>query len=62
MRLFPVLDLAMLVGRKLRLGGLLVDVFDEDGFDVTIHCEVELAFVHVEAVRPLEVDARELVA
>ena len=62
LRLVSVLDLAMLVGRKLRLGGHLVAVFDEDGLDVTIHCEADLAFGHVKAVHPLEVDERELFA
>ena len=37
-------------------------VFDEGGFDVTIHREADLAFGHVKAIRTFKVDACKLVA
>ena len=46
----------------MRLGGVLVSIFDEDGFNVIIHIVADLTFGHVKAVRPVKVDVRELFA
>ena len=62
LRLVTVLDIAVPVGQDLRLGGILVAVFYEEGFNVTIHSEEDLSFRHVKDIRPVEVDAQELVA
>ena len=58
----PVLDLTMLVGQELIIGGILVEIFDDDSFDVTIHREADLEFLHVEDVHTVKVNAHELVA
>ena len=42
------------------LGGIGFAILDEEGFDVTIHREANLAIGHVEALIPGEVNDREL--
>ena len=42
------------------LGGIGFAILDEEGFDVTIHREANLAIGHVEALIPGEVDDHEL--
>ena len=42
------------------LGGIGFAILDEEGFDVIIHCEANLAIGHVEALIPGEVDDHEL--
>ena len=62
MGLGAVLDLTMLVGQDMGLGGIDVSILNEVGFDVSIYCELTLAPGHVKAVSPGNFNARDLVA
>ena len=62
MGLVDTMDLAILVERDLRLGGIGVAILDDDGFNFIFRHESNLVLGHVEALNPGNIGARERIS